>query len=174
MFDCFDKPVYADAESLFVYPREVTGLYEKDNIIYKYAYPDTDYPILRLPFDIHDGKGEVLPHGMYMIALDSERKYLMFLQSNELKARVPVASYSDKMTTDKDFEKREELANKYQKYLYRGKQKKAKEYLHELEVYDKRVRTKMSATIDTSQDGVYVLLYETAFSKAFAIIPKYK
>lgn len=173
MFDCFDKPVYADAESMFLYPRDVTGLYEKDNIIYKYAYPDTDYPILRLPFDIYDEQGDVLHHGMYMIALDSSRQYLMFLQSNILKARVPVAGYSDKMTTDEDFKKREDLANKYQKYMVKGRQKKAKEFLHELEIYDKRVRTKMSASIDISQEGVYVLLYETAFQKAFAIIPRY-
>lgn len=174
MFDCFDKPVWNDRESFFVHKPEISGLYEGTGTIYQYAYPDIDYPILRLPFDISDGKGDVLPHGMYMLALDSSRKYLLFIQSRTLKARVPVANYSEKMVEDKDFEKREELASKYQKYMTRGHQRKAKKYLKELEIYDKRVRTKMSATVDTSQSGVYVIRYETAYQKAFAIIPIYE
>lgn len=173
MFDCFDQPVWNDREALFINKPEVSGLYEGTGTIYQYAYPESDYPILRLPFDIHDGKGDTLPHGMYIIALDSTRKYLLFIQSSRLKARVPVAGYSEKMREDKDFEQREELAFKYQKYMARGHQRKAKKFSKELEIYDKRVRTKMSATIDTSQSGVYILNYETAFQKAFAIIPVY-
>lgn len=169
----FDQPVWNDREALFVNKPEVSGLYEGTGTIYQYAYPDADYPVLRLPFDIHDGKGDTLPHGMYMIALDSAKKYLLFIQSGMLKARVPVADYSDKPDEDTDFEKREELASKYQKYMTRGHQRKAKKYLRELEIYDKRVRTKMSATIDSSQSGIYILNYETAFQKAFAIIPAY-
>ena len=172
MFD-FDKPVWNSREDLFINKPETAGLYEGQDKIYQYAYPDSDYPILRLPFDIFDGKGDVLSHGMYMIALDSERKYLLFIQSGALKARVPVAAYSEKMSQDKDFIERERLASEYQKYSNNGRQRKAKKYLKELEIYDKRVRTKMSATIDTSLKDVYILTYETAFQKAFAIIPVY-
>lgn len=173
MFDCFDKPVWNDREALFAIKPEVSGIMEGTSTIYQYAYPVSDYPILRMPFDIFDKDGNVLPHGMYMIALDSNRKYLLFIQSNEIKARVPVAKYSEKMREDKDFKVREDLAFKYQKYMTRGQQRKAKKYLKELEIYDKRVKTKMSATIDTSEEGVYILNYETAFQKAFAIIPIY-
>ena len=173
MLDVFDKPVWNDREALFVIKPEVSGIMDGTSTIYQYGYSDTNYPILRMPFDICDNEGNVLPHGMYMIALDYERKYLMFLQSNEIKARVPVMGYSEKMVEDSDFKKREELAMKYQKYMVRGKQRKAKKFLKELQIYDKRVRTKMSATIDLNEDGVYVLQYETAFQKAFAIIPKY-
>ena len=169
----FDQPVWNDRESLFINKPEVSGLYKGTGTIYQYAYPDADYPVLRLPSDIHDGKGDTLPHGMYMIALDSSCKYLLFIQSGNLKARVPVADYLNKPKEDNDLKKREELALNYQKYMTRGHQRKAKKYLKELEIYDKRVRTKMSATIDTSQSGVYILNYETAFQKAFAIIPAY-
>ncbi len=169
----FDQPKWNDRDNLFVYPPEISGLYEGTGTIYQYAYPDIDYPILRVPFDIHDGKGDTLPHGMYMIALESSRKYLLFIQSRELKARVPVAGYSEKMVEDKEFEKREELATNYEKNMRTGHQRKAKKYLRELEIYDKRVRSKMSASIDTSQDGVYILEYNTPFQRAFAIIPAY-
>lgn len=169
----FDSPVWNDREALFVIKPEVSGIMEGTSTIYQYAFPETDYPILRMPFDIFDAEGNVLPHGMYMIILDSSRKYLLFVQSNEIKARVPVASYSEKMREDEDFKKREELATNYQKYMNKGQQRKAKKFKKELEIYDKRVRTKMSAYIDTSEDGVYILNYETAFQKAFAVIPIY-
>ena len=142
-------------------------------MIYKYAYPESDYPVLRLPFDIYDSEGEVLPHGFYMIALDTSRKYLLFIQSNTLKARVPAISVTEVMTKDKDFEKREELAYKYQKYMARGKQRKAKRYLNDLQTYDKRVRAKMSAEIETTDDGYYILKYKTFLQKATGIIPIY-
>ena len=87
-----DKQVLNDRDALFVYPVERSGVYEEHSMIYKYAYPDTDYPVLRLPFDIYDSEGEVLPHGFYMVALDTTRKYLLFIQSNTLKARVPAVS----------------------------------------------------------------------------------
>ena len=77
------------------------------------------------------------------------------------------------MVEDKEFEKREELATNYEKNMRTGHQRKAKKYLRELEIYDKRVRSKMSASIDTSQDGVYILEYNTPFQRAFAIIPAY-
>ena len=173
MFDCFDKPVWNDRESLFVIKPEVSGIMDGTSTIYQYGYPDTNYPILRMPFDIYDSEGNVLPHGMYMIALDNQRQYLMFLQSNQIKARVPVASYSEVMREDSDFKKREELAEKYQKYMVRGKQRKAKKFLKELQIYDKRVRTKMTATITLEENDVYILRFETAYQKAFAIIPKY-
>ncbi|MCR5261834.1 MAG: hypothetical protein K6C94_08370 [Candidatus Gastranaerophilales bacterium] len=174
MFDVFDKPTWNDRESLFVHKPEVSGIMDGTSTIYQYGYPDTNYPILRMPFDLYDQDGDVLPHGMYMIALDFDRKYLLFLQSNEIKARVPVAGLSEEMREDSDFKKREELATKYQKYMNRGHQRKAKKFKHELEIYDKRVRTKLSATITLKEDeGIYILNYETAFQKAFAIIPKF-
>ena len=134
MFDVFDKPTWNDRESLFIYKPEVSGIMDGTSTIYQYAYPDTNYPILRMPFDIYDKEGNILPHGMYMIALDYDRKYLMFLQSNEIKARVPVAGLTEQMREDSDFKKREELAMKYQKYMNRGKQRKAKKFKKELEI----------------------------------------
>lgn len=173
MSQILDKQVLNDRDALFVYPVERSGVYAEHNMIYKYSYPDTDYPILRLPYDIYDSEGEVLPHGMYMIALDSSRKYLLFIQSNSLKARVPAVNVSEVMVTDKDFEKREELAQKYQKYMNRGKQRKAKKILNELQTYDKRVRAKMSAEIEATEDGVYIIRYKTFLQKATGIIPIY-
>lgn len=173
MLDVFDRPTWNDRESLFIYKPEVSGIMDGTSTIYQYGYPDTNYPLLRMPFDIYDREGNVLPHGMYMIALDYDRKYLMFLQSNEIKARVPVAGYSERMVEDDDFKKREELAMKYQKYMVRGHQRKAKKFKKELEIYDKRVRTKLFATISEEEEGIYILHYETAFNKAFAIIPKF-
>lgn len=173
MSQILDKQVLNDRDALFVYPVERSGVYAEHNMIYKYAYPDSDYPVLRLPFDIYDSEGEVLPHGFYMIALDSERKYLLFIQSNKLKARVPAVSVTEKMATDKDLEEREELAQKYQKYMNSGKQRKAKRYLNDLQTYDKRVRAKMSAEIETSPDGYYIIKYRTYLQKATGIIPIY-
>ena len=173
MSQILDKQVLNDRDALFVYPVERSGVYAEHNMIYKYAYPESDYPVLRLPFDIYDSEGEVLPHGFYMIALDTERKHLLFIQSNKLKARVPAVSVTEKMTTDKDFEKREELAQKYQKYMNQGHQRKAKRYLNDLQTYDKRVRAKMSAEIETSPDGYYIIKYKTYLQKATGIIPIY-
>lgn len=109
-----------------------------------------------------------------MIVLDEARRYLLFVQSNAIKARVPVADYKEyNDEAKKDLEKREELAVKYQELNLRGHQRKAKKVKEELEIHNKRIQTKMSASIDTSQKGVYILNYANAFETAFAIIPVY-
>ena len=111
-----------------------------------------------MPYNIYDKQGDVLEHGMYMLMLDANRKYLMFVQSGMVKARVPVLKYSEKMV---DEEARS--------------QRKAKTYLKELEIYDKRLQAQMKASITEDEiSGFYVVQYETFTQKATAIIPIYK
>lgn len=168
--DC-DKPITNDRQEIFLYPQINSGILEHQKFPYN---ADTKYPVLRMPFNIYDADGNILPHGMYQIVLDYDRNYLLFVQSNEIKARVPVASYTDyNYDKDENKEQREKLAKEYEKLMIKGKQKKAKEVKKELQIFDERVKSKMSATIDTSQKGVYILNYETAFEKAFAVIPIY-
>lgn len=171
----FDKPVWNDRESLFINKPEVSGLYEGQSTIYQYALPSSDYPVLRMPFNIYDKNGDVLEYGMYMIMLDENRKYLMFVQSGMVKARVPVLKYSEKMIDEEERQEREDIFENYKKYMQRGNQRKAKTFKKELEIYDNRKQTQLKATITEDEvSGFYVLQYETYTQKATAIIPIYK
>lgn len=171
----FDKPVWNDRESLFINRPEVSGIYEGQSTTYQYPLPNSDYPILRMPYNIYDKEGDVLEHGMYMLMLDANRKYLMFVQSGMVKARVPVLKYSEKMVDEEARQEREDIYENYKKYMQRGRQRKAKTYLKELEIYDKRLQAQMKASITEDEiSGFYVVQYETFTQKATAIIPIYK
>jgi hypothetical protein len=87
---------------------------------------------------------------------------------------VPVAQYSEIMIDEEQRKERDELIGNYQKYMQKGKQRKAKDYKRELEILDKRLQTQMQANIEYDGiGGVYILHYETPTQKAFAVIPIY-
>ena len=99
----------------------------------------------------------------------------MFVQSGMVKARVPVLKYSEKMVDEETRQERQDIYENYKKYMQRGRQRKAKTYLKELEIFDKRMQTHLKATITEDEtSGFYVLQYETYTQKATAVIPIYK
>ncbi len=77
-------------EDVMPYPQYKSGARDNDKPVYLVPQSSSSNPVLTLEFDILNSWGYGLKRGYYEIAVDSEFSYLMFVQSGEIKAKIPV------------------------------------------------------------------------------------
>lgn len=153
-------------EDLLPYPSTKSGLLDQDKGYVKYGYPSSSYPILNMPFILEDYEGNNIPPGHYEIVLSADRKILYFVESNRIKASVPVAKLVEKMVSDE--EERQKLAEK---------EKLAKKYKNNprrrpLDQTERKKQADMEATIDSTSAEYYILKYRNGNIQATGYILK--
>ncbi len=152
-------------------PYYPAGIYDADKQIYKHGPESSEYPNLRLPCDLYDEYGEMIPDGFYMVALSEDMKSLELYQSNDLKARVKVIKLVEKMYTQEELDEESEIIARMQKY----KNKKLKKYAQaeeDLIAFKQRAAANSYAVIEDSGKGYYILKYNHNGKKATGIIKK--
>ena len=104
-------------EDILPYPATKSGLLDEDKGYIKFGYPASDYPVLNMPYILEDFEGNTLPPGHYQIVLSPDRRTLYFVESNQIKASVPVVKLIEKMVSQEEEKKRieeqEKIAKKY-------------------------------------------------------------
>lgn len=153
-------------EDILPYPRYKSGLLDEDKGYIKYGYPSTNYPILNMPYILEDYEGNKLLPGHYQIVLSPNRKMLYFVESNEIKASIPVAGLIEKMTSEEEERQRlkeqEKLAKKYNN---RPRQRP-------LEQTARKRQASMEASIDDTNPEYYILHYKNGNIQAKGYILK--
>lgn len=92
----YDMPMnpYGPAiDQLQPYKGTVSGEKEHQKPSYNYGPPSTKYPVLALEDDIIDKNGYGLKKGFYEVRIDENARFLLFVQSGKLKAKIPVIFY---------------------------------------------------------------------------------
>ncbi len=153
-------------EDILPYPATKSGLLDEDKGYIKYGYPSSSYPILNMPYILEDYDGNSIPPGHYEIVLSTDRKTLYFVESNKIKAAVPVAKLVEKaVNIEEEREKikeREKLAKKYKN----NKRRKP------LDQTERKKQADMEASIDASNAQYYVLHYKNGNIQATGYILK--
>lgn len=149
-----------------------SGLVEGQNTIYTFAYPSSDFPVVILPQELFDESGNSIPNGYYSVMLSDDKKFLLLIQSDILKAKVPVAKYVESQLSPEEAAEEAAIKDKIAKANLKRKWKKLKEAEKELNDYNLRKKAKMSAEIFDSGQGYYILKYFKQNQKAWGIISK--
>ena len=165
MIDC-NLIALNNPTDILPYPATESGLLDEHKGYIKYGYPSTNYPILNMPYILEDKDGNYIPPGHYQIVLNPNRTILHFVESNEIKASVPVAKLVEKMVNEE--EEREKLKKK-EKEEKKHKNNKRKKPLDQTE---RKKQTDMEATIDNSNAEYYILKYRNGNIKAEGYILK--
>lgn len=153
-------------DDILPYPTYKSGLLDEDKGYIKFGYPSSDYPILNMPYILEDYEGNTLPPGHYQIVLSPNRKMLYFVESNMIKASIPVASLIEKMTSQEEERERikeqEKIAKKY-------KNRPRKRPLNQTE---RKRQAGMEASIDDTNPQYYILHYKNGNIQAKGYILK--
>ena len=120
----YDMPMnpYGPAiDQLAPYKGTLSGEKEHQKPSYNYGPPSTKYPILALEDDIINDEGRGLKKGFYEIRIDDNKEFLLFVQSGNTKAKIPVISYESlKKQTQKPLTAKQE-AKKMRKEAKKAK-----------------------------------------------------
>lgn len=153
-------------DDILPYPNYKSGLQDEDKGYIKFGYPSTNYPILNMPYILEDYQGNTLPPGHYQIVLSPDRKMLYFVESNSIKASIPVARLVEKMTPQQEemerIQEREKLAKKY----------KNRPRKRPLDQTERKRQASMEARIDDKNPHYYVLYYKNGSIEARGYILK--
>ncbi len=92
LIDCDNSLIAAwrSIEEVIPNPQYKSGAKDGDKPVYQDDTEASSNPILTLEFDILNEWGYGLKRGYYEIATNSDFSYLMFIQSNEIKAKIPI------------------------------------------------------------------------------------
>lgn len=165
MIDC-NYLALNNPEDILPYPTYESGNLDKDKGYIKYGYPSVNYPILNMPYILEDYEGNILPPGHYEIILSPNRKMLYFVESNTIKASVPVAKLTEKMvSTEEERKKIKEKEKQEKKYKNRPRKKP-------LDQTERKKQASMEASIDDSHTDYYILKYKNGNIKATGYILK--
>lgn len=159
-------------ELTFPNPSYPSGIYSYQEPVYDFPYEERDYPILSLANPIYDNEGNYLPVGYYLIALSKDNQFLLFIQSNIIKAKIPVATLTKVEPNVKEIEERAAIKADMDEAKLKNKLKKYKQYYEELENFDKRRFRRITATIEDSGQGYYIVKYSRFDYKATGLITK--
>ncbi len=149
-----------------------SGIKPEDKPIYLYAYPSSSYPVLILPKSISDDQGNSLPNGYYTVALSDDKKFLLLVQSCQLKAKIPVGKLVETELPEEEKAQEDEYKAKIEEYKYKRKLKKQREYEKELKDLYTRRQAKMSAEILDSGEDYYIIKYSNQQINAWGYITK--
>lgn|SRR5574344_4572 len=153
------------------YNPKASGIKE-DRAIYLYAYPKSDYPIIQIPYVIYDNSFDTLSPGFYEVALSDDEKFLLLLQSKEIKAKIPAVKvihhddeYKEAIGKIKEID--EKISNTDEKFD-KKKLKKLKQQKDELE---KGFELTSYAELKETNKGYFILEYSRNFTDATGYIP---
>ena len=142
-------------DDILPYPTYKSGLLDTDKGYVRFGYPSVSYPILNMPYILEDFEGNTLPPGHYQIVLSPDRRTLYFVESNQIKASVPVVKLIEKMVSQEEEKKRIEEQEK-----------------RPLDQTERKKQASMEASIDNSQPEYYILNYKNGNIKATGYIFK--
>lgn len=165
MIDC-NFIALNNPDDILPYPTYKSGLLDADKGYNRFGFSAIAYPILNMPFILEDFEGNTIAPGHYEIVLSPNRKILYFVESNQIRASVPVAKLVEKMVNDS--EEREKL---------KENEKLAKKYKNNprkrpLDQTERKRQADMEATIDSSHAEYYILNYRNGNVKATGYILK--
>lgn len=165
MFDDFQIPKIREFEDIITFPAEKTGIYDKDKAMYIYRLDKTKNPNMICPFALRDGEDYLEP-GHYEVALSDDRRYLLLIQSRELKALVPAIKVVVQKRSN-DYENRLAEIEQEKKKLEKKKKttKKLEEELANMQELE------LNAKIYDSKKGYYVIEYKKFNIYAWGYVP---
>ena len=153
-------------DDILPYPTYKSGLLDTDKGYVRFGYPSVSYPILNMPYMLEDFEGNTLPPGHYQIVLSPDRRTLYFVESNQIKASVPVVKLIEKMVSQEEEKKRIEEQEKIAKKYKNNPRKRP------LDQTERKKQASMEASIDNSQPEYYILNYKNGNIKATGYIFK--
>lgn len=153
-------------DDILPYPTYKSGLLDADKGYVRFGYPSSNYPILNMPYILEDFEGNTLPPGHYQIVLSPDRRTLYFVESNQIKASVPVVKLIEKMVSQEEEKKRIEEQEKIAKKYKNNPRKRP------LDQTERKKQASMEASIDNSQPEYYILNYKNGNIKATGYIFK--
>lgn len=153
-------------DDILPYPTYKSGLLDTDKGYVRFGYPSVSYPILNMPYILEDFEGNTLPPGHYQIVLSPDRRTLYFVESNQIKASVPVVKLIEKMVSQEEEKKRLEEQEKIAKKYKNNPRKRP------LDQTERKKQASMEASIDNSQPEYYILNYKNGNIKATGYIFK--
>lgn len=165
MIDC-NYIALNNPDDILPYPSYKSGLLDEEKGYIKFGYPSTGYPILNMPYILEDFEGNKLPPGHYQIVLSPNRKMLYFVESNEIKASVPVAKLVEKIVSEEEEKERLKEKEKQEKKYKKNPRKRP------LDQTERKRQASMEAYIDDSNTDYYILNYKNGNIKATGYILK--
>ena len=165
MIDC-NYIALNNPDDILPYPSYKSGLLDEEKGYIKFGYPSTGYPILNMPYVLEDFEGNKLPPGQYQIVLSPNRKMLYFVESNEIKASVPVAKLVEKIVSEEEEKERLKEKEKQEKKYKKNPRKRP------LDQTERKRQASMEAYIDDSNTDYYILNYKNGNIKATGYILK--
>ena len=165
MIDC-NYIALNNPDDILPYPSYKSGLLDEEKGYIKFGYPSTGYPILNMPYVLEDFEGNKLPPGHYQIVLSPNRKMLYFVESNEIKASVPVAKLVEKIVSEEEEKERLKEKEKQEKKYKKNPRKRP------LDQTERKRQASMEVYIDDSNTDYYILNYKNGNIKATGYILK--
>lgn len=132
----------------------------------RYAYPSTEYPIVNVPFILKDFEDNVLTPGHYQVVLAPTRKFLYLVESNKIKASIPVAKLVEKMVSNEEIHEKLVKAQKKQKKYKNNPKRRPRDNSA------REIQADMSAKIKDAGENYYILEYKNGNIEAVGYIIK--
>ena len=165
MLDDFQLPKIRDFDDLFPYPTYKTGIYDKDKAPYVYSLDKTENPNMTCPYILRSGENSLDP-GYYEVALSDDKRYLLLIQSRELKALVPAV----KVVVQKDNGAYAKRVREIEQEKI--KKKKKRKNTNKLDNELKNMKElELKAKIYDSKEGYYVIEYKKFNVYAWGYVP---
>ena len=155
-----------NADDIMPYGTYKSGVTDGDTAYETYAYPSTNYPIVNIPYILKDFEDNVLPPGHYQVVLAPTRKFLYLVESNEIKASIPVAKLVEKMVSEEEEREKLEKAQKIRKKYKNNPRRRPRDNS------EREIQADMSASIKDSHENYYILEYKNGNIQATGYIIK--
>lgn len=155
-----------NANDLLPYGTYKSGIMDGEKAINIYAYPSTNYPVANIAYILKDFEGNVLSPGHYQVVLSPSRKMLYLVESNKIKASVPVAKLVEKMVSDEEELEKLKKKQKIEKKYRNNPKRRPKD------TSDAEKQADMEASIEDSGDNFYILNYKNGNINATGYILK--
>ena len=180
MIDGITTPALRDIDYLTPtapYPAIPSGLTVHQNPIYRYSIPSDEQPTLLIADYIPDYNGNFIAPGYYKLALSDDREFLYLIESNELRAIIPVFKLAEnKNELKKLYASNKELTKEEKKERAKKKKKeKIQEIINRKYAVTGATPPKeyehMEADIQyIKEGGYYLIMYEKGFLRAWGAI----
>lgn len=153
-------------DDIMPYRTKKSGLLDFESPKVYYGYPSTKFPIVNIPYQLYDFEQNSLPPGHYQVVLSPNKKMLHLVESNKIKASLPVAHLVEKAVNEEEEREKQKKKEKLEKKYKYNKRKKPMdtEYLEE--------QADMEASIVDSKDNYYILNYRNGNIEATGYILK--
>lgn len=165
MLDDFQIPKIREMEDILTYPAYETGIFDRDKAVYRLKLDKTKNPNMICPYLLKDGEDSIDP-GYYEVALSDDKRYLLLIQSRELKALVPAIKVIEQKRS-KSYEKRVAEIEE-EKAKLKKKNKTTKKLDDELANMQE---LELNAKIYDSKKGYYIIEYKKFNTYAWGYIP---